>query len=150
MQEFRVKFNLKGSGSCVACRCSRTRRAPHDFPRQAFIPLLGRRRSLRRANIIDPHPRWENSQPFLVVLLILFSSRIFALLLKAIKHEARNFRFFFLLNFGRILFCVVFALPPSGAGDCFVVAVLFFRLFYCCSVVFPFLHLRSDTTKNVN
>lgn len=110
------------------------------------------RRSLRRANIIDPHPRWENSQPFLVVLLILFSSRIFALLLKAIKHEARIFVSFFLLNFGEnFVLCCFRPAAPRSWGIVLLLLFYFSDFFYCCSVVFPFLHLRSDTTKkNVN
>lgn len=80
-------------------------------------------------------------QPFLVVLLILFSFASSFCCWRTIKHEVS----LFLLKKKAEEFCFVVFRPPRS-GDCFVV-VLFFRFFlllFCCA---PFLHLRSDTTK---
>lgn len=83
---------------------------------------------------------------FLVVLLILFS-RIFVLLLKAIKHdEFSSCGSFFSLKKGNFVSVVFQPLRPRIVLLLFYFPRVFFIVVLLC---FPFLSLRSDTTKNL-
>lgn len=138
---------LKKAASCVACRCSRTRRAPRVFPATHLFP------SSTKPPKSQHH--WSSSTvgkfstfPCCVVDFIFLSH--LRSVVEGNKTRSENFRFFFSPQF-RWKFCFVLFSPcrPPEPGDCFVVAVLFFRLFlllFCC-VSFFTSSLRHNKKK---
>lgn len=95
--------------------------------------------------------RWENfpcASTFSCCVVDFISSHLRSVVEgNKTRQQARDFSFFSPPARRNFVLCsVVFALAALDTGDCFVV-VLFLRIFTVVLLCFPFLRLRSDTTK---